>query len=229
MSNISFKNRPTCHNLLIDEEKEKRDNNICQKLPTKPSDTYLASRVITTSLTIKTMERRTRTCCPWKKENDEEFLSRIEQERREGRALLREMVVKSDDLDWEQVIKKAEELHRKEETKLMKRERRWRQRETRKVLDQRRKVDAIGSFSVNLLTMKACEEDNTAVRRWRQRAQSAASASATSSNDESDTRSMDVSSICAPTSTPQGVAQFDEGKVYYNDYDDNIIVRNRTR
>lgn len=111
---------------------------------------------------------------------------------------MREMVVKSDDLDWERVIKKAEELHRKQETKLTKRERRWRQRETRKVLDQRKKVDACGSFSVNLLTMRACEEDNTALRRWRQRAQSAASASATSSNDESDTRSMDVSSICAP-------------------------------
>ena len=169
------------------------------------------------------MERRPRKCLRCKRENDEEFLSRLEQERREGRALLREMVVKSDDLDWEQVIRKAEELHRKQETKIMKRERRWRQRETRKVLDQRRKVDAIGSFSVNLLTMRACEEDNRAVRRWRQRTQSSASASATSSNDESDARSMDVSSICAPT-TPSTIGHFDD-----NGYADNIIIRDRTR
>ena len=144
------------------------------------------------------MERRPRKCFPHRKENDEEWLSRLEQERREGRALLREMVVKSDDLDWERVIRKADELHRKQEQKIMKRERRWRQRETRKVLDQRRKIDATGSFSVNLLTMRLCEEDTRAVRGWRQRSQSAASASATSSNDESDTRSMDVSSIHTP-------------------------------
>ena len=167
------------------------------------------------------MERRPRTCFRCKREDDEEFLFRREQERREGRALLREMVVKSDDLDWEQVIKKAEELHRKQETKLMKRERRWRQRETRKALDQRRKVDAIGSFSVNLLTMRACEEDNLAIRRWRQRAESAASASATSSNDESDARSMDVSSICNPSS-PLGA------RIEDFVYADNIIVRDRT-
>ena len=144
------------------------------------------------------MEERPRRCFGSKKDNDEEFLARLERERREGRALLREMVVKSDDLDWEKVIKKAEELHRGQEKKLMKMERRWRQRETRKVLDQRRKVDAVGSFSVNLLTMKVSEEDSLAVSRWRHRAQSAASASATSSNDESDSRSMDVSSIYTP-------------------------------
>ena len=138
------------------------------------------------------MERRPRSCLRCRRENDEEFLSRLEQERREGRALLREMVVKSDDLDWEQVIRKAGELHRKQEVKISKRERKLRQRETRKVLDQRRKVDAIGSFSVNLLTMRACEEEYVAMRRWRHRTQSASSsASATSSNDESDTRSMD--------------------------------------
>jgi len=143
-------------------------------------------------------ERRPRKCFLSKKDDDEEFLSRLEQERREGRALLREMVLKSDDLDWEKVIKKAEELHHGQEKKLMNKERRWRQRETRKVLDQRRKVDAIGSFSVNLLTMKVGEEDSLAVRRWRQRAERAASASATSSNDDSDVRSMDVSSIYTP-------------------------------
>lgn len=151
------------------------------------------------------MERKkTRKCFLCKKEDDEEFLSKLEQERREGRALLREMVVKSDDLDWERVIKKADELHRNQEKKLMKKERKWRRRETQKALDQRRKVDAVGSFSVNLLTMKMSEEDNSAVRRWRQRAQSAASASATSSNDESDTRSMDVSSIHTPVNRSEG-------------------------
>eukprot|EP00977_Amphora_coffeiformis_P017637 scaffold5833_cov165-Amphora_coffeaeformis.AAC.11 len=147
------------------------------------------------------MERKPRKCFLSRRDDDEEFLSRLEQERREGRALLREMVVKSDDLDWEKVIKKAEELHRGQEKKLMKKERRWRQRETRKVLDQRRKVDAVGSFSVNLLTMKVSEEDSLAVSHWRKRTQIAASASATSSNDESDARSMDVSRIFTPVTT----------------------------
>ena len=151
------------------------------------------------------MERlRPRICFRSKKEEDEDFVSKLEQERREGRALLREMVVKSDDLDWQQVIKKAGELHQIEEKKLMKKERRWRQRETRKALDQRRKVDAVGSFSVNLLTMKVSEEDSSAVLRWRQRAQSSASTSATSSNDESDARSMDVSSIHTPVNRSEG-------------------------
>jgi hypothetical protein len=132
-----------------------------------------------------------------KVEEDDDWQGRLELERREGRALLREMVVKSDDLDWDKIISTAAELHRHQEQKIMKKERRWRKRETRKVLDKRRKADAVGSFSVNLLTMRPSKEDNSAVRRWRKRTKSA-SGSATSSNDESDTPTIDISSIHTP-------------------------------
>lgn len=141
------------------------------------------------------MERMKKPCFP-KKEDDEEWLIRLENERREGRALLREMVVKSDDLDWEKVIKKADELHRKHESKITRKERKWQKRESRKALMERRKVDAIGSFSVNLLTMRGSEEDSSALHKWRQRAQPLVGSS--TSNDDSDTRTMDVSSIHTP-------------------------------
>lgn len=144
------------------------------------------------------MARRKLPCFPSKRESDEEWLLRLEQERREGRALLREMVVKSDDLDWEKVIKKADELHRKQEQKIMKKERKWQKRETRKKLTERRKADAIGSFSVNLLTMRVSDEDNAALRKWRQRTYSAAG-SATSHDDSDSRATMDVSNIHSPT------------------------------
>ncbi|KAL7557260.1 hypothetical protein ACA910_001791 [Epithemia clementina (nom. ined.)] len=92
-------------------------------------------------------------------EEEQDLLQKLEQDRREGRALLRRIVVKSDDVDWKSVIAKADSLHQKQQEKLKQQEQRNRRREKKRALDLRKKYDAAGSFSVNLLTMKHSEED----------------------------------------------------------------------
>jgi hypothetical protein len=86
----------------------------------------------------------------------------MEQEREEGQALLREMVLSSSEVDWAAVIAKANELHSREEAWLKKRNRRQRQvfhRLQRRALSKRRKYDASGSFSVNMLTFRISDHD----------------------------------------------------------------------
>lgn len=81
----------------------------------------------------------------------------MERERQEGQALLRQMVLSSDDVDWQQVISKANELHAREQESLRKqseRQRRAFQQRQRRALRKRRKYDSIGSFSVNMLTYR---------------------------------------------------------------------------
>lgn len=92
-------------------------------------------------------------------EKEQALLQKLKQDRREGRALLRRMVVKSDDVDWPAVIAKADSLHQKQLEKLKQQEQRHRKREKKRVLDQRKKADAAGSFSINLLTMRHSEEE----------------------------------------------------------------------
>ena len=81
----------------------------------------------------------------------------MEQEREEGQALLRSMVLSSSEVDWAAVIAKANELHTKEQAWLTKRNRRqgrmFRTLEKRALI-KRRKYDSSGSFSVNLLTFR---------------------------------------------------------------------------
>lgn len=92
-------------------------------------------------------------------------LARIEQEREEGQALLRRMVVSSEEVDWAAVIAKANELHRKEQHYLQsknKRQRRLLERLQRRALHKRRRHDSIGSFSVNMLTFRSPEEKTSA-------------------------------------------------------------------
>mmetsp|Transcript_12211 Transcript_12211/g.33888 ORF Transcript_12211/g.33888 Transcript_12211/m.33888 type:complete len:198 (-) Transcript_12211:223-816(-) len=81
---------------------------------------------------------------------EEELYQRIEQDRREGRSLLRQMDPKSDDEDWAAVINKVNSKKKNLLKKIERQERRLRRQKKR----QRRKADAAGSFSINLLTLK---------------------------------------------------------------------------
>lgn len=88
-------------------------------------------------------------------------IARLEQEREEGQALLRSMVVSSSEVDWAAVIAKANELHKKEQSLLQKkskRERKLLERLQKRALNRRRRQDTIGSFSVNMLTFRGPEE-----------------------------------------------------------------------
>lgn len=80
----------------------------------------------------------------------------MEQERKEGQALLRSMATGSNDkVDWQAIIKKAEELHKREQEWLRQHdshERRLFVQRQRRALQKRRKYDSIGSFSINMLT-----------------------------------------------------------------------------
>mmetsp|Transcript_12483 Transcript_12483/g.20738 ORF Transcript_12483/g.20738 Transcript_12483/m.20738 type:complete len:251 (-) Transcript_12483:86-838(-) len=104
--------------------------------------------------------------CPlprWNNNDKEEVKQRMEEERHEGQALLRSMVTTDDKVDWQAIIKKAEELHSREQELLQQQtgqERRLFVQRQRKALQKRRKFDSIGSFSINLLTyrMEASEE-----------------------------------------------------------------------
>mmetsp|Transcript_28770 Transcript_28770/g.52058 ORF Transcript_28770/g.52058 Transcript_28770/m.52058 type:complete len:157 (+) Transcript_28770:344-814(+) len=91
-------------------------------------------------------------------------LARIEQEREEGQALLRRMVLSSEDVDWAAVIQKANELHRKEQAYLQsknKRQRKLIEKLQRRALSKRKRHDSIGSFSVNMLTFRSAAMDAT--------------------------------------------------------------------
>lgn len=88
-------------------------------------------------------------------------IARIEQEREQGQALLRSMVVSSSDVDWAAVIAKANELHRKEQLYLNrknKRQRKMLDKLQKRALSKRRRHDSIGSFSVNMLTFRGTEK-----------------------------------------------------------------------
>ena len=80
----------------------------------------------------------------------------MELERKEGQELLRSMASGSKDgVDWEGIIRKAGELHHKEQAWLREKDPRERRRylqAQRRALQVRRKYDSIGSFSINLLT-----------------------------------------------------------------------------
>jgi hypothetical protein len=89
-----------------------------------------------------------RFCCCKVFDNDS-MVRRMEREREEGQALLRSMV-SSAKVDWKAVIAKAGELHVREQECIQKNRRFFQ----RKALQQRRKYDRIGSFSVNMLTYK---------------------------------------------------------------------------
>jgi hypothetical protein len=83
---------------------------------------------------------------------------RMEQERKEGQALLRSMALGSNNkVDWQAIIKKAEELHHREQEWLQQQDSRQRRhfvQAQRRALQKRRKYDSIGNFSINMLTYR---------------------------------------------------------------------------
>jgi hypothetical protein len=87
----------------------------------------------------------------------EDLLLREEREREEGQALLRSMVEANHEVDWAAVIAKAQELHKREQALVQKRRRKESLRsrhKNRRDLARRRRKDAVGSFSVNMLTYR---------------------------------------------------------------------------
>lgn len=91
-------------------------------------------------------------------------VTRMEQEREEGQALLRSMVLSSTEVDWAAVIAKANELHRKEQAWLNsknKRQRKLLEKLQKRALVKRRRQDSIGSFSVNMLTFRSTGDATT--------------------------------------------------------------------
>jgi predicted protein tyrosine phosphatase len=120
--------------------------------------------------------------------SDERWLTHMEQEQTEGRALLQRIVLKSDDVDWETIVVQADFFHQREEKQLKKRLRSWRRKQTLQALDRRRRYDLAGPFSVNLLAMSLSEEEGNRVKRWKDTCPTSSSsgsqtASCTSEND----------------------------------------------
>lgn len=127
--------------------------------------------------------------------SEEEWLDQMERDRKEGRVLLRQMVTKSDDVvDWKAVIDQAESLHKKEHAEIKKRLKQQKKTKKNKSPRLRRLLggkqqdmknngkktaktlttynnQVVGSFSVNLMTMRpSLDDDNKAVLlRWRNR------------------------------------------------------------
>lgn len=96
------------------------------------------------------------------------WLMHLEQERTEGSALLKRIVLKSDDIDWETIVVQADFFHLREEQQLQKRLRNWRRKQTLQALDRRRRYDLAGPFSVNLLAMSVSDEEGSRVKRWKE-------------------------------------------------------------
>jgi hypothetical protein len=128
------------------------------------------------------------------------FYETLENDRAQGRALLRKLI-KSDDIDWESLIATADFLHKSEQKKLRQRERRFRMNQRKKAVLRSKKYRAIGSFSVNLITMLQDDSRNsTGGDTWQQKvAAIGATCSTESSGDEMNkNRTYDLASVDTP-------------------------------
>ena len=125
----------------------------------------------------------------------------MERERKEGQALLRSMATGSNDkVDWQAIIKKAEELHKREQEWLRQqdsRERRLFVQRQRRALQKRRKYDSIGSFSINMLTYRTEPK-----KKERSNANESVTSSVGSTKEDHDEEVSSVGSHGAPVSTP---------------------------
>lgn len=95
----------------------------------------------------------------------DEYSIREIQEREQGRTILRHMVDKDETLiDWEAVIRKAQELHLHEQKRLKSKRRKQRRNFVKFYSSterrRRRKADSAGSFGINLTTIKRREADD---------------------------------------------------------------------
>jgi hypothetical protein len=129
----------------------------------------------------------------------------MERERKEGQALLRSMATGSNDkVDWQAIIKKAEELHKREQEWLRQqdsRERRLFVQRQRRALQKRRKYDSIGSFSINMLTYRT-----ETTKNQRSTANESVTSSIGSTKVDHDEEVSSVGSHGAPPSTPADFA-----------------------
>ena len=124
----------------------------------------------------------------------------MELERKEGQALLRSMATGSNDkVDWQAIIKKAEELHKREQEWLRQQdshERRLFVQRQRRALQKRRKYDSIGSFSINMLTYRM-----EPTKKEKRNANESVTSSIGSTKADHDEEVSSVGSHCAPVST----------------------------
>lgn len=61
------------------------------------------------------------------------------------------------DVDWAAVIQKANQLHQEEEDKLHRKQRILSLKKMKRALERRRRHDAVGSFSINMLTYRTVD------------------------------------------------------------------------
>jgi hypothetical protein len=110
----------------------------------------------------------------------------MELERKEGQELLRAMASgQKDPVNWECIIRKAEELHHKEQTWLREQDPRERRRflqAQRRALQVRRKYDSIGSFSINLLSYRS--EQSQSISSKEVKSETASNGSSISQDNE---------------------------------------------
>jgi hypothetical protein len=83
-----------------------------------------------------------------------------EEIRERGQAVLRAMITENrDNIDWTAVIRTSNELHEQEQRWLKEEKpRKYRRESQRRALERRKKVDAAGSFSVNMLTYRGYDD-----------------------------------------------------------------------
>jgi len=83
------------------------------------------------------------------------FYGRLNEDRTAGQQELHNLAAKKhlNEVDWPTVIQKADELHRQEQRRLRKKEKRWRRRQLRRSKYIRKKYgESAGVYCVNLLT-----------------------------------------------------------------------------
>lgn len=140
----------------------------------------------------------------------------MEQERQEGQVQLRGMVLHPNQVDWSAVIAKANELHTKEQLWLRKQNKRQRQRflkQQRRALQQRRQYDAIGSFSVNMLTYRTRMEDDSDVNHNEYKRQHSPKSHKTATStllDETQSNGSSFKSLVMTKSHEDGMEPIDE-------------------
>jgi hypothetical protein len=101
--------------------------------------------------------------------DDEAWFKQLEGQRQEGKALLKGLVVKSDDIDWDTVIKKAELLHRRDQRQVARRERHQKRMSRIKVLkrkksekkgNKKKAYETVGIYSINLMMLQQDDHPN---------------------------------------------------------------------
>jgi hypothetical protein len=89
----------------------------------------------------------------------------IRQFRERGQAVLQAMITENrDNIDWAAVIRTSNKLHEQEQRWLKEKPRKDRRKSQKQALERRKKVDAAGSFTVNMLTHRGYDEEKVKKR-----------------------------------------------------------------